>query len=339
MPEDYIDFSLNINPLGPPRILKEKWLEFYDTIIDYPDPYANTLRKEISKQENVHKDSVLIGNGGAELINVVARMLSRKRVMLVQPTFSEYEQSCLTSDCSIRYHQLHGPDWELRVDDIAGTLQDIDALFLCNPNNPTGVHYAKKTIEQLIQACQHNGCFLILDEAFYDMTDGGDSVLSFLEEYRNLIVIRSLTKMFAVPGLRLGYMIAQPTTIRQLASYQSHWSVNAIALAAGSLCIQEEEFTDKTQNFIRDEREKLFAFYEREEFNVSPSGVNFYLLRDPAYNGQLPLFRFLLQKGIVPRHTMNFPGLEGNWLRFAIKSSNENDRLMEVLRTWKRHAR
>ncbi len=336
IPDLIIDFSANINPLGPPKILKENWLRLFEKVIDYPDPYTSTLQEKISLHEQIDKNFLLIGNGGAELINLVARMLTNKRVLLIQPTFSEYEQSCKTSNCSIVFHQLHSPNWELNGEDLVDQLQDVNALFLCNPNNPTGVQYSQATIVRLIKLCKEKGCHLILDEAFYDMTETYDSIVPFVKEYSNLVVIRSMTKMFAVPGLRLGYAIAHPAIIDELSSYQPHWSVNSIALAAADLCLQDTKFIGNTQEYITNERKKLFSFYQREGLVLSPSRVNFYLLKDPGLKDQLPLFRFLLERGIVPRHTVNFPGLKGSWLRFAIKSSADNNQLMEVIKEWKK---
>ena len=141
--------------------------------------------------------------------------------------------------------------------------------------------------------------------------------------------------MFAIPGIRLGYIMANCETIAKLASYQPHWSVNSVALAIGNLCLEEVSFIENTVQFITTEREKLFSFYEKHGFEVSLSKVNFYLVRDPGQNDQYPLFAFLLEKGIVPRHTFNFPGLEGRWLRFAIRTSEENRKLMEAMQKWR----
>ena len=131
--------------------------------------------------------------------------------------------------------------------------------------------------------------------------------------------------MFAIPGLRLGYVIANRENIAKLSDYQPHWSVNSVALKIGELCIEEEKYIENTVQFITSERKALVIFYEKNGFEVSPSKVNFYLLRDLQFVDQYPLFQLLLQKGIVPRHTFNFPGLEGRWLRFAIRTSAENE--------------
>lgn len=334
-PDQYIDLSANINPLGPPKALSEQWAGFFKQITDYPDPYASSLKQAIMKKEQVSGDSILIGNGGAELITLVARFLAGKRVLLVQPTFSEYEKACKVNGCDVSYFQLLAPNWELDLERLLPLVKNNDAIFLCNPNNPTGIQYPQTSIKKLVEACNDVGCYVILDEAFYDFVKDFESSASLCVDFSNVIVLRSMTKMFAIPGIRLGYVVTHPTIVKILSAYQPHWSVNTLALLAGEVCLQNEDFIERTQEYIETEREKLFQFFKSEGFAVSESKVNFYLLRDSYIENQELLFRFLLEKGIVPRHTINFPGLEGSWLRFAIKSTVENETLMEVLTEWR----
>jgi threonine-phosphate decarboxylase len=333
LPEEYMDFSANINPLGPPATIKEKWEDFYHKMMVYPDPYAVNLRAKIAKREGINADSILIGNGGAELITLVVRMLSGKKILIVQPTFSEYESACLANKCEVFYHSLEGPDFELSLPD----LSKVDALVLCNPNNPTGVHYPPSKLKSLMEECEKHRCFLIIDEAFYDFLPDYESIIRYINQFSRLIILRSMTKMFAIPGIRLGYLMAQASIIEELTVLQSHWSVNTIALLSGELCLINDIFIKNTQRFIEDERERLFHFFTKTDFEFTPSKVNFYLLRDANHEDPFSFFEFLLNRGIIPRHTFNFHGLEGNWLRFAIKGKNENNKLMEVLSEWRQH--
>jgi threonine-phosphate decarboxylase len=335
LPEKYIDFSANINPLGPPPALKEKWNGFYQEITVYPDPFAVKLKSRIAESEQISNDSILIGNGGAELITLVARFLTGKKVLVVEPTFSEYEKACRANHCEIQYHHLKGPDFALSIEELRLSISSADALFLCNPNNPTGIPYPVSTILSIIEECVKQNCFVILDEAFYDFLLDYHSFIPYINKFPNLIIIRSMTKMFAIPGLRLGYLAATPEIIAKLSRLQPHWSINTIALLAGELCLQTKEFIKETQVYIWEERERLNTFFNKNNFEITPSQVNFYLLRDPFLTDQFSLFEFLLHRGIIPRHTFNFPGLEGNWLRFAIKSKQENSALMEVLLEWR----
>lgn len=334
LPEQRIDFSANINPLGPPTALKENWSQLFSAVTDYPDPKGKQLKKKLAEKEHLDPDQILLGNGGAEMISLVGRLLSGKKAVIVQPAFSEYEEACRVNECAVEYHQLAPNRWDWVDTDLPEKLKQSDALFLCNPNNPTGVYYSSSIILHLLRECEKHHCLLIIDEAFYDFLQDYESTVSLINENPHLIIIRSMTKMFAIPGLRLGYLMANSSIIQQLAAFQPHWSINALALKAGEWCLESEPFERNTKELIERERKSLFQFYLERGFTVSPSSINFYLLKDPLLNNQLPLFRFLLEKGIIPRHTMNFPGLEGEWLRFAIKGHNENIRLMEAIAQW-----
>ena len=334
-PNELLDLSANINPLGPPPILREKWGQLFEVISDYPDPKGLELKKKLAKKEQIEESQILIGNGGAELISLIGRLLAGKRVIIVQPAFSEYEEACQINNCTVEYVQLTADKWELDVHALSGKLKDADALFLCNPCNPTGVYYPKTTLIELMQQCQKNHCLSIVDEAFHDFLTEYESIVHCINEFENLLIIRSMTKMFAIPGLRLGYLLGNESIIEQIAAYQPQWSMNALALKAGEWCFESESFVEETRALMETERERLFAFYEENGFVVSPSRVNFYLLKDPTEEDQLPLFHFLLERGIIPRHTMNFPGLEGEWLRFAIKGPKHNEKLMEAMMDWR----
>lgn len=282
----------------------------------------------------MNDEEILIGNGGSQIISLVGRLLAGKRVLIVEPAFSEYEKACQVNDCDLSYFQLE-EGWEIDFEALRERLSYVDAMFLCNPSNPTGLYYSQEVILPILIECQKQNCLLILDEAFHDFVMDYEPMAPLIKDYKNLILLRSLTKMFAIPGLRLGYVIANREIIAKLSDYQPHWSVNSVALAIGNLCIEEDKYIENTVQFITSERKALVTFYEENGFEVSPSKVNFYLLRDSQLIDQYPLFQWLLKKGIVPRHTFNFPGLDGRWLRFAIRTSAENRKLMEAVQEWR----
>lgn len=335
IPENLLDFSANINPLGPPRAIREKWSLMFEKIIGYPDPNVTSLKKMIAVKEGVRDDCVLLGNGGAELITLIGRILSKQNVLIIEPAFSEYEKACRANGCNIVYYQAEEPSWQPLEEELFACLKNMDAVFLCNPNNPTGIVYSREFIIRLLDECRRNEVLLIVDEAFHDFHHEYMHLTPLLRKYENLIILRSMTKMYAIPGLRLGFVLAGPGIIRKLSESQPHWSVNALAMEAGVECLKDANFVEESALYIENERKKLFNFFENCGFAYSPSQVNFYLLRDPLLEDQYPFFEFLLRKGIVPRHTFNFPGLEGRWLRFAIKGEQDNRRLLEVLQEWK----
>jgi threonine-phosphate decarboxylase len=334
-PERIIDFSANINPLGPPPLLKEQWHQLYDRISDYPDPMGFLLKKRIAEREGLLAEQVLIGNGGAEIISLIGRMLSGKRVVIVQPAFSEYEKVCRVNGCSIEYHQLKPDHWEWADEGLDRKLEHADAMFFCNPSNPTGVYYPKTVVLHLLEKCATNNCLLIVDEAFYDFVPTYESIVEYMKDFANLLVIRSMTKMFAIPGIRLGYLLGDPTMIKEIGKFQPEWSINALALMVGEWCLSSENHITKTIKLIEAEKARLTDFYVAENFLVSPSSTNFYLLRDPSLGDQFPFYQFLITQGMIPRHTMNFVGLEGTWMRFAIKSPDANDQLVGAIVAWR----
>lgn len=331
MPKSYLDFSANINPLGPPSRIKKKWSGFFEGILEYPDPHAFELTRLIAKKETLPEGFVLVGNGGAEVITLVANELANKRVLIIQPAFAEYAESCLTAGCEVDFFQLEAPRWELDLDRLRPLLPKYDAVFLCTPNNPTGISYQKEAVLDLIKASQRANCLIVLDEAFYDFTDTAFSYASLILEFPHLIILRSMTKIFAIPGLRLGYLLADPAIIARAKVFKPHWSVNHIALEVGKLCLAEEEYINRTRAYIQEQKRSLLRFYKELGMVVSDSTVNFYLVKDES----LTLLPFLLKQGIVPRHTYNFPGLDGKWLRFAVKGELANRALMEAVKQWR----
>ncbi|WP_071396457.1 threonine-phosphate decarboxylase CobD [Bacillus tuaregi] len=334
LPDHTLDFSANINPLGPPAVLKERWSELLHGIGTYPDPHTASLKQKIAQQEGIEESQILIGNGGAEIISLMGRVIAGRRVLIVEPAFSEYEKACKVNHCEVSYYQL-SDGWDIHLEDLVEKISQAEAVFLCNPSNPTGRYYRTEILLPILEACKRKDCLLIVDEAFYDFVADYESLVPYIKDFPNLILMRSLTKIFAIPGLRLGYLMADEKIIETMSNWQPHWSVNSVAIQAGVWCLEDDKHIMDTIAYIQAERETLFHFYKENHFEVSDTAINFYLLRDGQLNNQYPLFEFLLNQGIVPRHTFNFPGLDGRWLRFAIRTTTENKMLMEAMKSWR----
>lgn len=334
-PEKVVDFSVNLNPLGAPSKLREKWGQWFSAINDYPDPYTSTLLETLAKKENIPATHLLTGNGAAEMITLIARHLAGRKVIVIHPAFSEYETACKNEGCEIVQVILSAPDWKLELHKLENELENAAAVFLCNPNNPTGVHYDRESVEALIAACQKTNTLCIIDEAFYDFLPEPVTFIQEVQRTEHVLIIRSLTKMYSIAGLRLGFLAGSPELLRQIGKTQPHWSVNALAMRAGVACLQDENHVKETRKFILKERITVFTKLEELGFKYSPSQLNFYLLRDPALPSQEKLLHHLLEQGLVLRHTENFPGIEGKWLRAAVKQTKENHLLMEALAAWK----
>ncbi|RYG72404.1 threonine-phosphate decarboxylase [Lentibacillus lipolyticus] len=335
-PAKLVDFSANINPLGTPAAIQHHWQGWLIDIEDYPDPSASELKQTIAVHEGVAESNLLPGNGASELISLIARYLHGKKVLIIHPAFSEYASVCKNESCTIFYHIVHPPHWQLEKAALQQEIEAVDAVFFCHPNNPTGVQYDRSTIDWLIAACEQAKTLLIIDEAFYDFSSNPVTSIKKAGQSPFLLVLRSLTKMYRIAGLRLGFLAGQPKTLEKIGKTQPHWSINAIALQAGSLCLQDRRHSEQTRAYIEAERKRLCSFFKKKGFLHSPSAVNFYLIKDPSLDDQQDLFLYLLRKGLVLRHTYNFPGLEGGWLRAAIKKEAENNLLMEALSEWKK---
>ncbi|MGM7636739.1 threonine-phosphate decarboxylase CobD [Bacillus sp. Hm123] len=330
-PATIIDFSVNTNPYGPPPSLKEKWSEWFSAVSDYPDSEGRSLTQLLALQNGVTTDQVLLGNGAAEVIQFLGQWLQGERIVIVQPAFSEYEAACWAYQCDVDFVAI-----DEGVERIVEVAKEAAALFICTPNNPTGLVFQPDDLRYILDQLKESSCLVIVDEAFYDFA-GDFTYATYLADYPQLVILRSLTKMYAIAGLRIGYALAAETIIERLARFRPHWNVNALALLAAETALQDTSFVETSRQLIEEEREQMFEFLDKENFDFTRSVVNFYLLRDPRLLDQRPLLEFLLKKGLVLRHTYNYPTLNGRWLRAAVKTKEENDQLKEALLAWKQH--
>lgn len=332
MPAALTDFSVNINPLGPPAFIRENWENYFQYIEDYPDPHARELIHSISLKEQLPEEMILAGNGAAQLIFLLGEMLRGEEVLIVEPAFSEYKEALRAFGAAISSLVLdERTGWDLD-DRIFPAMRGKKAVFLCSPNNPTGKMYSRDMMLQVINAAAEAGTFIICDEAFLDFAEHAPSFAPYITRYPNIIVLKSVTKMYSLAGLRLGYVLAAPPIAAKLLAKQPHWSVNALAQVIGASCMEDSTHASKTRNYVSEERIRVTSELRKTGFTVYPSSVNFYLIDAPQKEG---LYRFLLKKGIVARHTENFNGLDGDYLRFSVKTEEENDLLVHALKEWK----
>ncbi|PIC04827.1 threonine-phosphate decarboxylase [Anoxybacillus flavithermus] len=329
IPSLYIDFSVNVNPLQHEHVpTEQQWLCWMS---EYPEERSETLRTIIAERERVMPSNVFVGNGAAECIYLLAEQFAGRHIGIIEPTFSEYRHACEAYGCTVHSFMLD-EHWQQPLDQMVANLPSLHALFVCHPNNPTGTVWSKETMYALLKAANDGGVYVIVDEAFYDFWLDGYSVSSFLRTFDRLIVLRSLTKMYRLAGVRLGYVLAHEHVVKKLMKKQPPWSVNTIAQQIGKQLLNDEAFVARTKTYIASERKRIFSQLTEMGYRYSPSVVNFYMLHDET----MTLFPFLLQHGIVARHTFNFQGLDGKYVRFAIRTKEENDHLLLCLRRWKR---
>ncbi|WP_335869896.1 threonine-phosphate decarboxylase CobD [Bacillus sp. 2205SS5-2] len=330
------DFSANLNPIGPPKWLKEEMEKQWQKLMCYPDPHYSSSRATLARIEDVDEDEILLTNGGAEAIFLVAKYFEGKRAGIVHPVFSEYERACRHYHLDVTDVLVSAEDdFQLPVNKIVELMSDIDVLFLCRPNNPTGMVVPKNEMKILLEQGLISHTYLVVDEAFVDFIPS-ESLGPLLKNYPNMVLLRSLTKMYTIPGLRLGYIMGGSRIVEVLKKEQIPWSVNAIADAVAPRLLEDKEFLIRTFEWLREQTDVLRTFYEGQDFYMSPTCVNFYLMQDQKNPNQMEeLFNFLLRNGILARHTHNFKGLGGRFLRFSIRSEDENTKLLRLLRKWR----
>ncbi|MFP3917095.1 aminotransferase class I/II-fold pyridoxal phosphate-dependent enzyme [Lysinibacillus telephonicus] len=318
MPDKVWDLSENVNFHGYPNSFHQLWPSLLEKVSQYPDETAEPLRSLLAKEHHIPVENIVVGNGASELLMCLARLYERKKVLVIHPSFSEYERTLKQSHVetiSIVVEDII--TYQLPVEKIKAQMEKATAVYLCSPNNPTGVVIPKHILKELIIHGMATDCDVVVDEAFMDWTDENESIVSLTSQFPNLIVLRSMTKMYALAGIRLGYLIGQKAN--EIKRYLPHWNVNQLAVELGIMCLKEHEFKEMSKQSIIPIREELKRFLIVHDCIVTNSQVNFLSFQLPKSWDAKSFYFDLIRKGIVLRHTENFKGMDGSWLRIAIK--------------------
>ncbi|WP_250228072.1 threonine-phosphate decarboxylase CobD [Anaeropeptidivorans aminofermentans] len=330
-----LDFSANINPLGLNRAVKEAILQELDNLPPYPDPFCRSLREKTASYENIKEAYILFGNGAADLIFRIALVAKPKKALLLAPTFSEYEQALQTVDCAIEYYFLK-EDKEFSLDeDIVDRLNDIDILFLCNPNNPTGIAEEKESVLKILKKCKEKNIILVLDECFNDFLEEPEkySLKDELAYFDNLIILKSFTKFFAMAGIRLGYLLTSNREVLEKLYYSAQpWAVSTIAQVAGIASLSDIAYIEKTKTVIKEERAYLKKELSDIGFKVYPSMANYIFFSSEMKD----LNKLAEKEGILIRSCGNYRGLSEDYYRIAVRSREENEALIEAFKEIRR---
>ena len=335
----WLDFSANINPLGLSPRVKAAIAEKIDDVVHYPDPEARELKAAIAAHYETPENTLVLGNGAAELFYLFFEVERPKRVLLPVPSFSEYERAALASGADVEYFLLRertgfAIDGDALLADVRETRAE--AVVLGNPNNPTGTLLTRDELVHLSERLTALGCSLVVDESFLDFrTD--EERLSIRREAGRLphcLVVRSMTKFFALPGLRLGFGIAMPSLVAKLDAHKDVWNVNLLAQAAGVAALADTDYQQQTQAFVKETAPRFAEAVKTLPgvATVLPPSVNFLFVRlDPtARAGEV--LEGLRQQGILVRDCANFPGLGEGWLRVAVRQQEENEKLVGAWR-------
>lgn len=338
LPADHAfeDVSANLNPLGPPNWVAAWLAQRFDGLCRYPAPDYLAARQAIAADNGVQPEQVLLTNGGAEAIFMAAALHAGGRALLLAPSFGEYARACSAHRLNMTEHVLHAPHFVCAVDDLLEKATNADVVFLCRPNNPTGTLMSLDTIKALLAHTQTTATQVVVDEAFIDLALGVDALTPLMERYPQLILLRSMTKFYTLPGLRLGYVLASESLITTMAAHQPPWSVNHLAAELVAPLLADRAFARQTQQWLACEQPRMSEALKAQGLDVVPSNSCFFLVRPDAAKRirgmtSARLFERLLRHGVLARHTYRFPGLDGDWLRLALRDGPANNRLLKVL--------
>ena len=328
-----IDFSVNINPLGSPETVKSALHQAVEKSSQYPDINSKDLVKSLSTWLNIPEDSILFGNGASELFMAIVHAVNPNKVLIPVPSFYGYQHATNAVGAEQVYYYLKEENEFALDDDFLSTLtEDIDMLFLANPNNPTGKVLDREYLVRVLEKCRQKNILVVLDECFIEFCQRENFILDELDKYPNLIVIRAFTKIFAIPGVRLGYMLCSDKVLLQkVKDHIPEWNLSTFAQWAGLCCIGQDEYISKTIECVKIEREFLINGIKELEvkgiqIKAYESDVNFILIRTGV-----PLYDKLLQKRILIRDCENFEGLSKGYYRIAVKNRAENERLLKAI--------
>ncbi len=323
---DWLDFSANINPLGLSEKVLHTLTENLRGIVNYPDPNASELKRAICRRYDVPEKNLVVLNGAAEFFYLYFNVTRPTRVVIPVPSFAEYERAARAAGCDVKFFVTRAEEnFSLDVDALTKELTPADCMILARPNNPTGNLLAPEKILRLSEFAS-----VVVDESFIDFIDA-PSLRKFVS--KKISVVQSLTKIFAIPGLRLGFAVVEENLAQRLNAAKDVWNVNFLAQKVGAVALADEDFLRRTRSWLNTERK---FFTERLQnlrgVTVFPPTVNFVLFKVATPESAEKILRDLRREKILLRNCANFVGLDGSYLRTAIRSRAENLRLFDALK-------
>jgi len=336
LPSRLLDFSASINPFGPSQRALRLAADGLSLACHYPDPDCHDLVTALASRWNLEPANFVIGNGSAELIHLIPRALAIRHALVLGPAFSEYAQAVSTmGGRTTHLHANRENQYRHSVRHILETLRtsgnQVDSLFLCNPNNPTGQVLAAREVLNLAEEAAHTGIWVVVDEAYIEYCEN-QSVLSAVNSNPWLLILRSFTKFYALPGLRIGYLVGSQNTVAQIKHLQPTWSVNSIAQIAAHAALKDRRHARRSLAFVQRERARFEeALRALPGLVIFPSEANFLLLELPPPLRASAVSEALRRHGLLIRDCSSIPGLNERTIRVAIRTPRQNRRLVEAL--------
>lgn len=331
------DFSVNLNPLGPPKSVRDALAAALNHVEEYPDPEYRELRRGLANYWQLAEEQLVPGNGASELIPVIIRTLSPKSCMVTAPCYSGYETALNAAAPSCRIHRI-----PLRAEDDFTLPENIcqeiarvkpNLLILTNPNNPNGKRISANRLREIVDACRTAGTVLLVDECFLALSGGDeDSLIHCIRsEALPAVVLRAFTKTFAIPGVRLGYAVCSAPTAERIRRELPEWNLSVFAQYTGTAAGGTSGYLATSVEVIAREREFLSEELEKLGFRVFPSDANYILFQ----SRDRELHQKLLDKGILIRDCRDYHGLTAGFYRTAVRTHRENTALLQCLRNIK----
>jgi len=295
---------------------------------EYPDIRALELKEAVAKQLAVPKEYILFGNGASEVFMGIMHALKPRNVLIPIPSFYGYQYAAEAVESEIRYFPMEKGNFFLPGEAFFQLLtEDTDLLFLANPNNPTGKLLERDYLREVLAICREKGICVVLDECFISFCGEDVSFVSEIAEYPNLLLVQAFTKIYAIPGVRLGLLISSNKgLIQKITKQLPEWNLSVFAQEAGIACVKEKAFVEQTVEYVQKERSFLIGQLQNMGLEVFAGEGNFILIYT-----QVPLYELLLERGILIRDCQNFKGLTKGYYRIAVKSRGENKTLLKEI--------
>ncbi len=327
----FIDFSSNVNPLGFPSSIMKIIHKNRSLFSVYPDPDSSKLRDDLQKYTGIQKNQIIVGNGATEIIYNFCKIFLHKNsnVLIPIPTFGEYEAASRLSNSRITFFKT------MNLNKNTSELQDLitktNCIFVCNPNNPTGILISKNNLLKILESAYNKSAFVFLDECFIELVpDLNESLVHYLKEFDNLFILRSLTKSFGLAGLRIGYGLGNKKVIDVLQRVKIPWNVNGLAQVAAIEALSNVSHLRKTRKLIKKELKFLKDSISKiNGFTCYDSSTNFILIKSRMNSKKIQ--EKLIAKKILIRDCSNFRGLDNKFIRVAVRTHKENVKLIRVL--------
>lgn len=329
--KNLIDFSANINFRGMPGLVREAAVLAVDSSVHYPDPRCERLREAIGMREKVDPDRIFCGNGAADVIFSLVLAKMPKNALLPVPSFYEYWQALDSVRCKVTTYALEEKNGFRLTEDILPLITpETDLLFLCNPNNPTGEVIERALLEKILKKCEQTGTLLVVDECFNDFLEQPEqyTMMPWIERSEQLFILKSLTKMYAMPGLRVGYGIcSNGALLDRMERVTQSWRVSVPAQTAGTVAVLDVAFAAKSRRIIQAQREHMILHLKAMGYPVYGSKANFIF-----FEGEHHLSELMRMRGFLIRDCSNFHGLHTGFYRVAVRGEEDNNALLAALR-------